>query len=184
MLLEVARATAESVLKIAVSVTWELALVVWALELCGAKQAEVLGAAAERKKERRKEGKKERKEGKKERRKEGKKERRKEGKKERRKEGKKERRKEGKTCGRVSVRVRVCTKCGAACHAAVFCRVWCGSLSFSVRGAAWRRVCGRSPSPSSKGATATSAHTATPCPSWCAHAEEVPSTLALSPPVP
>ena len=36
----------------------------------------------------------------------------------------------------------------------------CGTFLFSVRGAVWRRVCRRSPSPCPKGATSTSAHTA------------------------
>lgn len=36
----------------------------------------------------------------------------------------------------------------------------CGTFLFSVRGAVWRRVCGRSPPPCPKGATSTSALTA------------------------
>ena len=32
------------------------------------------------------------------------------------------------TCGRVSAHVRVCTRGGAVRHAAVFCRVWCGTF--------------------------------------------------------
>ena len=57
----------------------------------------------------------------------------------------------------------------------------CGTFLFSVRGAVWRRVCGRSPPPCPKGATSTSAHTARSAPSRCARAEVVPRTLALSP---
>ena len=90
-------------------------------------------------------------EGKKGRREEGKKgrrEERKKGKKEERKKGRKEERKKGvQTCGRVSERVRVCTRCGAVSHAAVSCHVSVGLSFFSVRGAVWRRVCGRSPPP-------------------------------------
>ena len=84
------------------------------------------------------------------------------------------------TCGRVSVRARVCTGCGAGRHAAVFCRLSVGLFSFSVRGAVWRRVCGRSPPPGPKGATSTSALTARFAPSRYAHAEEVTCPLALS----
>ena len=73
----------------------------------------------------------------------------------------KEKRKEGvQTCGRVSERVRVCTGCGAVNHAAVSCHVSVGLSFFSVRGAVWRRVCGKSPPPCPKGATITSALTA------------------------
>ena len=83
----------------------------------------------------------------------------------------------------VRSRERACPclhRVGAGRHAAVFCRVSVGLFSFSVRGAVWRRVCGRSPPPGPKGATPTSALTARFARSRYAHTEEVTCPLALS----
>ena len=77
------------------------------------------------------------------------------------------------------VRSGVCTGCGAVSRSCLLSRQW-GTFLFSVRGAVWRRVCGRSPPPGPKGATSTSALTARFAPSRYAHTEEVTCPLALS----